>query len=109
VTLAWAILNSVGIAMELSGVITVTITSIVTDRPLSNLAELLRIDPDRLDSSREKEMTVRQDLPLERSPETMGEYYAMRRRYLKETLGAALLFFGLGLQLLASLFMEGVV
>jgi hypothetical protein len=95
--------------MELSGVITVTITSIVTDRPLSNLVELLRIDPDRLDSSREKEMTVRQDLPMERGPKTMGEYYAMRRRYLKETLGAALLFFGLGLQLLASLFMEGVV
>lgn len=108
-TLAWAILNSVGIAMELSGVMTVTITSIVSDRPLSNLFELLRTDPEKLDETRDKEMTVRQDLPLERGPKTMGEYYAMRRRYLKETLGAALLFFGLGLQLLASLFMEGVL
>nr|EGQ40593.1 MAG: hypothetical protein J07AB56_13230 [Candidatus Nanosalinarum sp. J07AB56] len=105
----WALLNSIGVAMELSGVVTVTITSIISDRPLSNLAQLLRMDPRQLDDTEDKEMKARQQLPLERAPQTMGEYYAMRRRYLKEVAGAALLFFGLGLQVVASLFLEGIV
>lgn len=105
----WAAVNSLGIAMELSGVITITITSIITDRPVRNLAELLRMDPMRLEESEEKDMTAKQELPLDRMPNTMGEYYAMRNRYLKEAAGALLLFFGLGLQLLSSLYLEGIV
>jgi hypothetical protein len=46
---------------------------------------------------------------MNRSPETKAEYYDMRRKYMKEALGAGLLFFGLGLQLLASFFLEGLI
>ena len=105
----WAIANSIGVAMELSGVITVTITSIVTDRPISNLASLIRMDPENLEDTKDEELTPKKTLPINRSPETKAEYYDMRRKYMKEALGAGLLFFGLGLQLLSSFFLEGLI
>ncbi|EGQ42972.1 MAG: hypothetical protein J07AB43_09610 [Candidatus Nanosalina sp. J07AB43] len=105
----WAIANSLGVAMELSGVITVTITSIVTDRPVSNLLSLMRTDQEKLENTGHEEMTPKETLPMFRPPETKAEYYDMRRKYLKEALGAGLLFFGLGLQLVSSFFLEGLV
>lgn len=105
----WAVLNSLGVAMELSGVITVTITSIVSDRPVSNLINLIRTDPENLDSTGDEKLTPKKTLPMGRTPETKGEYHAMRKKYFKEAIGAALLFFGLGLQLISSFFLEGLL